>query len=479
MFNFPYSSYLSLPEVFYSQVTPAVFPNSQVVLRNKVLEEQLGVDFWPDDQVGRVLSGNQLLSGSRPFSQAYAGHQFGYFTMLGDGRAAILGEHVTPSGQRFDVQLKGSGKTPYSRRGDGRATLQSMLREYLISEAMHYLGIPTSRSLAVVKTGEEVSRESIHDGAVLSRVMKSHIRVGTFQYARSLSDVEALEQLTRYTIDRHFPEADSQENPALFLLDKVAEWQTDLVVHWMRVGFIHGVMNTDNVAISGETFDYGPCAFINSYHPEAVFSSIDQDGRYSFGNQPNILIWNLTRLAEALIPLVHDNKDKAIDLLSDKIQSYDQLFTEKYERMMCAKIGIRQPENGDMLLVKELMDLMKEHQADYTNTFTELSGPLFDDRNDAFKEALLPWKKKWTGRLENSSGGLSSAKALMNTMNPVFIPRNVHVERALDAAAGNQFSLFNTLLKAMTNPYDYQEKMHSLLITDTGFDRSYKTFCGT
>ncbi len=479
MFHFPHNSYLSLSEAFYSKVRPAVFPDPEVVLRNTVLEKKLGIRFPEDKQAALIFSGNQLLPGSVPYSQAYAGHQFGYFTMLGDGRAAVLGEHVAPSGETCDIQLKGSGKTPYSRRGDGRATLKSMLREYLISEAMHHLGIPTSRSLAVVKTGEEVSRESINKGAVLTRVMKSHIRVGTFQYARSLDRVEELQALTHYTINRHFPELNESENPALQLLEKVIQLQVDLVIHWMRVGFIHGVMNKDNVAICGETFDYGPCAFMNSYNPDAVFSSIDQNGRYAFGNQPKVLKWNLARFAEALLPLVHDNKDKAIELLTDKIEAFDQTFTEKYQDMMCAKLGIYQPEAEDMSLLQELMDLMLEHQADYSNTFTGLGGQhLFDD-NTAFKEALLPWKKKWMERLENKNGGMEAAKSLMKKMNPVFIPRNVHVEKALDAAAENDFSRFNALLKILADPYDYQEEMKNLLYTDTGFDQSYKTFCGT
>jgi uncharacterized protein YdiU (UPF0061 family) len=341
IFNFN-NSYQSLGESFFEWVKPTPVQSPGLLLFNQLLANELGlpVDLSEStaSELEQIFSGNQLAEGSEPMAQAYAGHQFGYFTMLGDGRAILLGEHITPSLQRFDIQLKGSGPTPYSRRGDGRATLKAMLREYLISESMHGLGIPTSRSLAIVKSGEKVYREEIQDGAILTRIMQSHIRVGSFEYVNHYLTKEDLKAYTNYTLARHYPLA-AVENPALSLLKEVLIQQVHLIVHWMRVGFIHGVMNTDNMSIAGETFDYGPCAFMNGYDPAKVFSSIDTNGRYAFANQPGIAHWNLSCLANALLPIIHDNQEEAVELAKEVLNLFPDLYTQAYTAMMGAKIG--------------------------------------------------------------------------------------------------------------------------------------------
>ncbi len=478
VFNFD-NTYPQLPVSFYSKLNPAVTENPELFLLNTALIQELGVNKVTDADLARILSGSKLPDNSEPLSQAYAGHQFGHFTMLGDGRAILLGEHITNEGERFDIQLKGSGKTPYSRGGDGKATLKSMLREYLISEAMFYLGVPTSRSLAVVKTNEPVYRETINTGAVLTRVMTSHIRVGTFEYARYFGKTEDLQTLTNYTINRHFPETLNNENPALSLLERVMNIQIDLVVNWMRVGFIHGVMNTDNTSICGETFDYGPCAFMSSYNPETVYSSIDHFGRYSFGNQPQILKWNLAKLAEALLPLIHPDEDKAVSLAVEIINQFDSIFNAKYYSLMLSKIGIDEPHEEDSELVDELLNIMQTYKADYTNTFTSLRIEGFPQNNTGFKNAILPWKEKWEKRLSKTGRGIEHAKSIMKKNNPVLIPRNQHVEEAIENADKGKLSTLNTLLETLQKPYEYRVKFKNLLFTDPDFDKTYKTFCGT
>lgn len=378
LFQFTHS-YQSLGNTFFEKVLPTPVAAPTLFLYNESLANELGINENNDTAVlAGILSGNQLAVGASPIAQAYAGHQFGYFTMLGDGRAILLGEHLGPDGQRWDVQLKGAGPTPYSRRGDGRATLRAMLREYLISEAMHGLGIPSSRSLAVVATGEKVFREEIQAGAVLTRIMKSHIRVGTFEYARQFLKTEELERLTQYTLNRHYPAARIQQNAALTLLEKVLHQQAWLIAQWMRVGFIHGVMNTDNMSIAGETFDYGPCAFINSYDPTKAFSSIDTNGRYAFGNQPNIAHWNLSCLANALLPIIDSDTDKAVKMATEVLNQFPALYTQFYTATMAAKIGFDENRisNEVIALLKELMQWMQTEQADYTNTFLTIEGAL-------------------------------------------------------------------------------------------------------
>ncbi|MFW5793678.1 MAG: protein adenylyltransferase SelO [Bacteroidota bacterium] len=477
-FNFE-NTYKTLPPVFYSIVKPEVMQNPSVFVFNNVLKKELGINEVPHEDFSQILSGNKLPDNSDPLAQAYAGHQFGHFTMLGDGRAILLGEHISPEGKRFDIQLKGSGKTPYSRGGDGKATLKAMLREYLMSEAMHYLGIPTSRSLAVVKTDNPVYRETPKKGAVLTRVMSSHIRIGTFEYARYFGSNEDIQAITNYTINRHFPELSDTDNPALELLDKVMRLQIDLVVDWMRVGFIHGVMNTDNISICGETFDYGPCAFMNNYKPETVFSSIDSFGRYSYENQAKILKWNIAKLAEAILPLIHSDEDKAVSLATNKINQFDSIYSEKYYRMMFAKIGIKNPKAGDSNLLDELMSIMLTCNADYTNTFNILHIDNFHYENSRLNEALIPWKEKWKKRTARSIGGEKYATSIMKENNPVLIPRNIHIEEALELADKGDLSKFNTLLNLLQHPYEYKKEIKDFLYADSGFDETYQTFCGT
>jgi serine/tyrosine/threonine adenylyltransferase len=478
-FNFD-NSYLSLPDKFFSIVNPSSASNPEMVLLNDDLLQQLQIISADKNLLTEVLSGNAVPNNTTPFAQAYAGHQFGHFTMLGDGRATLLGEHITTENKRFDVQLKGSGQTPYSRRGDGRATLKAMLREYLISEAMHYLHIPTSRSLAVIKTGSPVYRESVNEGAVLTRIMKSHIRVGTYEYARYFGTTDDLNALTNYTIKRLYPEIEHQEIPALSLLENVMRLQINLVAQWMRVGFIHGVMNTDNTSISGETFDYGPCAFMNTYHPETVFSSIDSGGRYAFGNQPKIIKWNITRLAETLLPLIHNDSATSIKLAQQAIDVFDLLWKEQYYETLLNKLGIENKKPEDYALVDELLQLMQTNQLDYTNTFSSLLLEIDFADNPIQKPELKPWFEKWKSRISENSSGFKTAKSIMQENNPVFIPRNHLVEEALNNAATGDFSLFNTLLNVLKTPYKYNENFHAYLLPpEPAFEKTYQTFCGT
>ncbi len=479
MFNFD-NSFLSLPEKFYSRVHPSPVAKPEMVLLNKELLKVLTIHSKNSKEYIAELSGNKTTQTSTPFSQAYAGHQFGHFTMLGDGRTVILGEHITADNKRFDVQLKGCGQTPYSRRGDGRATLKAMLREYFISEAMHYLNIPTSRSLAVVKTGEPVYRETANEGAVLTRIMKSHIRIGTFEFARYFGTTDDLRELVHYTLKRLYPEVEHGEIPALSLLEKVMRIQIDLVAQWMRVGFIHGVMNTDNTSISGETFDYGPCAFMNTYNPQTVFSSIDNNGRYAFDNQPGIIKWNISRLAEALLPLIHKDTETAIKLAQKTIDAFDILWNEKYYQTMLNKLGIQNVNYKDNTLVDELLELMKTSKLDYTNTFSALSLEIDFENNPIHDPALKNWLEKWKGRISENNNGFRKAKSIMKENNPVFIPRNHLTEEALNKAAAGNFSLFDTLLDVLKTPYRYNESSHSYLLPPKQeFDKNYQTFCGT
>ncbi len=478
-FNFD-NSYRKLSEKFYAEVNPFPAPDPEMLLLNEDLLKDLDLENADKNELTQILSGNQLASGSEPIAQAYAGHQFGHFTMLGDGRAVLLGEHLTDSGKRFDIQLKGSGQTPFSRRGDGKATLKSMLREFLMSEAMFHLDIPTSRSLALIKSGEKVFRETTQDGGILTRVMKSHIRIGTFEFARYFGGIDHVKELMNYTIDRHFPELRDMENPALALLEKVMDLQMDLIVNWMRVGFIHGVMNTDNTAISGETFDYGPCAFMGVYNPDTVFSSIDTQGRYAFGNQPNIIKWNLARLAETLIPLIDSDEKKAIEIATEKIQEFDSKFTQKWYKMYGEKLGIGELKVGDDQLMDELLRLMEIHQKDYTHTFTFLRIPEILDENLFFlDEKWDAWTAKWKQRIQIGKGGKQAAFELMKKNNPVFIPRNFHVEEALEAANNGDLSQFNTMLKLLKSTYDFVPEMKKFLYAPDSFDLEYVTFCGT
>lgn len=457
-------TYLSLDEIFYTLQDPLPVKEPSIFYYNKELAKKLKIRL-NDKEVVDYFSGNKIIPNTKPFAQAYAGHQFGYFTVLGDGRAIILGE-ILFKDKLYDIQLKGSGRTPYSRGGDGRATLPAMLREYLISEAMHYLKIPTTRSLCVIETKDKVYRQNEQSGAVLTRIAESHIRIGTFEYA-SLLEIKQLKQLLTYTIERHYPELKNSNYPAQALLKKVIDKQIKLIVEWLRIGFIHGVMNTDNTSISGETIDYGPCAFMNSYDEKTVYSSIDKQGRYSFGNQANIIKWNIVKLAESLIPLIHENEEESIKIAEGIINSFDEKFQNAYIKMMSKKLGLLSKQEGDENIIMELLTLMKKYKMDYTNTFFKLS-----NNEDPFtKDEGSNWFIRWKSRLEKQDH--AKTQKLMQSTNPVIIPRNHHVEKAiLDKGE------FERLLKALKKPYDYRnvkEEFQKPPESEVG----YKTYCGT
>ena len=475
-FNFDYS-YLGLAPEFYTELAPTPVAQPELVLVNSELAHDLALDFAADTpaNIAELLSGNRLPEGARPFAQAYAGHQFGHLTMLGDGRALVLGEQVLADGSRFDIQLKGSGRTPYSRQGDGRAALGPMLREYLISEAMHALGVPTTRSLAVVQSGELVFREQALAGAILTRVASSHIRIGTFVHAAALAKPQSLRDLLSYTIQRHYPDLLPADNQALALLEAVAARQASLLAHWQRVGFIHGVMNTDNVALSGETIDYGPCAFLDSYDPKTVFSSIDRNGRYCFGNQPAIGQWNLARFAESLLPMLHDDRDQALELARAVVNDFARLYQEQYLRTMRAKLGLAEAQADDEQLIADLLSWMHSQRADYTNSFLAL---LDEQWQPPYTSSdFQRWHQRWRRRAGANVGGLAQAREIMQAHNPRVIPRNHAVEQALESALTGNMQDFHNLLAALRSPYRAQEQHH--LYQQPVEIANYRTFCGT
>lgn len=471
------TTYSQLPEDFYEFIHPTPVQNPKLIIVNRELAEELGLN--PDQLDAAELGGNQQPEGATPLAQAYAGHQFGHFTMLGDGRAILLGEHLSPSGQRVDIQLKGAGPTPFSRRGDGRATVKAMLREYLISEAMHGLGIPSSRSLAVVGTGELVYRELTQPGAVLTRIMSSHLRVGTFEFAKRFLEKEKLENLMDYALNRHFPDLVNAESKGEALLRAVMEKQLDLVIHWMRVGFIHGVMNTDNMSICGETFDYGPCAFMNAYNPGTVFSSIDTQGRYAYGNQPYVAQWNLSVLASALLEFIDPNREKAIEKAKSMLDEFMVNYQNRWNRMMCEKIGLSSVETEDLNLVHDLLNWMQQHEVDYTHTFLVIMGemPVHDKYHQEF---FTQWLERRLARLAEIGFSQEESLMLMRGVNPVIIPRNHQVERVLDQAAMQQnYSEFQEFLDYLRSPYQFSEGIERYQEIPPDSDRGYQTFCGT
>jgi len=469
------NSYSNLPKSFIYEISPVPVKRPELVILNYDLASQMGLDFTKIDseELAKIFSGNSLPKGTKSIAQAYAGHQFGHFTILGDGRAVLLGEHISKSNQRLDVQFKGSGQTPFSRNGDGRAALGPMLREYLISEAMNSLNIPTTRSLAVVKTGEDVIRERPLQGAILTRVASSHIRVGTFQFIKTRDNLDELNTLVDYTITRHYPEISQSKNKAYDLLNKLIDQQIQLVVNWMRVGFIHGVMNTDNMAISGETIDYGPCAFMNNYNPDTCFSSIDHMGRYAFGNQPAITKWNLARFAECLLTLINPKKDESVKIATEVIDKFDRQYEEKWFGMMKNKLGLIGDDKNDKVLIFELLECMKEQGLDYTNTFCFLMGQEIDNKKDYQNDKFNNWKIKWQKRLTKDS------EKLMKHNNPKIIPRNHNVESVLKSAEDNDLSPFNDLLKALKNPYTDSKILTKYQSPPAKSDKKYQTFCGT
>lgn len=474
------NSYARLPKLLFTSQNPTPVRVPQLIILNEPLAASLGLQVQAlQSEAGvAVFGGNGIPEGALPLAQAYAGHQFGHFALLGDGRAVLLGEQITPSGERFDIQLKGSGRTPYSRQGDGRAALGPMLREYIISEAMHGLGIATTRSLAVVTTGDFVIRENAQAGAILTRVAASHLRVGTFQYVSKWGTVQEIRTLADYTLQRHFPNVDTTQNPYLFLLKEVIKRQAALVAKWQLVGFIHGVMNTDNMAVSGETIDYGPCAFMDAYDPATVFSSIDRHGRYAYGNQPQIAGWNLARFAETLLTLLHVNQEEAIKLAQDEILSFNDMYHENWLTGMRAKLGIGNEEGQDESLIAGLLGMMQKYGADYTNTFRELT---FETRSDQAlfgSQEFTQWYELWQRRLGRQQESKATSEQLMQRSNPAVIPRNHRVEAALEAAVKGDYSVMKELLEVLSNPYAHSQAQvdYSTLPVVT---HPYRTFCGT
>ncbi len=483
-----HNTYANLPENFYTKIRPVPVIHPELVFFNWSLANELGltVEKTETHKIAEVFSGNRVLEGSEPISLVYAGHQFGYFVpQLGDGRAILLGEVVDKKGERYDIQLKGSGKTPYSRGNDGRAALGPMLREYIISEAMHGLKIKTTRSLALVTTGEPVFRETILPGAILTRVASSHIRVGTFEYFAAKNDVSSLKLLADYAINRHAPQANNAENPYVSFLETVLDSQTSLIVDWLRVGFIHGVMNTDNTAISGETIDYGPCAFLDAYVPDKVFSSIDRDGRYAFDQQFNICLWNFTKLAETLGFLLHAEPEAIHAIIKDLKQLFTQRFHEKYVKMMASKIGIFAPSEEDKKLIQKLLNIMEENHFDYTLTFRYLiqiiqQTPCGSLTDFIASSSFQKWIEIWKIRLENQDSTPEEIAELMSRQNPVLVPRNHRIEEAIVyALEHNDFSKADRLIQALSNPYENKESFIDLTEPPTPQQRVYQTFCGT
>ena len=475
------NTYSNLSSDFHVKQKPVPVKSPNLIILNKNISKDLNLDFTniSKENLSQLFSGNLLPSGSESIAQAYAGHQFGNFTMLGDGRAILMGEHLSKTGERYDIQFKGSGKTPFSRGGDGRAALGPMLREYIISEAMHNLRVSTTRSLAVVETGESVIRETLLPGAILTRIASSHIRVGTFQYIAATQKDQNLKILLDYVINRHYPNIKSSKNQALDLLKTIMDVQINLVVDWMRIGFIHGVMNTDNVSICGETIDYGPCAFMNEYNPETVFSSIDKQGRYAFSNQPKIIKWNLARFAECIITLIDDNKDKAIEIATETINAFEKIYEKKWLNMMRDKLGLFGQDINDRMLIMDLLTWMNDNKADYTNTFCFLMDEKFSFNEIYNNKNFLLWKKRWDTRLKLNNNSQEKYLKLMHAVNPLVIPRNHKVEEVLMAANNGNILPMKNLIKILEKPYIHQEDITHYQFPNSNTKEKYQTFCGT
>ena len=473
------NSYSKLSKIFKEEIKPTPVHDPKLVILNEELAKNLNLDLSKIDKndLAKIFSGNSLPKGSNTIAQAYAGHQFGHFTMLGDGRAILLGEHLVNNDKRFDIQFKGSGRTSFSRSGDGRAALGPMLREYIISEAIHSLNIPTTRSLAVVSTGEKVVRENLLKGAILTRVASSHIRVGTFQYLAAKQNINDLNILVDYSIDRHYAEIKASKNKAIDLLNLVMEKQCQLIVNWMRVGFIHGVMNTDNMAISGETIDYGPCAFMDTYDPKTVFSSIDKYGRYSYFNQPRIAKWNLARFAECLIPLIDKDEEKSLKIATEIIANFQNIYEEKWLNMMRDKLGLFGNDMNDKVLIDDLLDWMEKNKADYTNTFCYLMNIKTNNDEIYNNKDHISWSNRWQKRILVNNNSKDKSLNLMKRSNPIVIPRNHKVEEALKAANENNIEPMNKLLSILNKPYENQSNIKDFQSPSNS--KEYQTFCGT
>lgn len=475
------NTYARLPEILFAPAQPASVQAPRLVILNRRLASDLGLNFdsVPPDAAAALFAGQELPIGSQPIAQAYAGHQYGHFTMLGDGRAILLGEHRLPSGQIVDIQFKGSGQTPFSRRGDGRAALGPMLREYIISEAMYALGIPTTRSLAVVTTGEPVYRETTLQGAILTRVAASHLRFGTFQYVAARQDEPNLRLLADYAISRHYPDLVDSPNRYADFFRAVMNRQAALVAKWQLVGFIHGVLNTDNMAVSGETIDYGPCAFMNAYRLNTVFSSIDQGGRYAYGNQPNIIQWNLARFAESLLPLLSPDQEQGVAIATQMLNEYPALYEQNWLNGMRAKLGLTSAEADDRELAESLLNWMQNTKADFTNTFRDLSAEELPDDDRYADSDFQAWHSRWQHRLARENQPGSETRVAMRQVNPAVIPRNHRVEEALAAAQDHDdLSPVHRLLEAVANPYE--DRAGLAMYREPPKDEcGYRTFCGT
>lgn len=459
------NSYLNLPNIFYSKTKVESFPDLELLIKNENLINILDIN---NECFNKLILDSINNKEINSFSQAYAGHQFGHFTILGDGRATLLGEHINDENERFDIQLKGSGKTPYSRNGDGKGTLKSMLREYIVSEAMHNLNIKTTRSLAILSTGEKIQRETYEEAGILVRVAKSHIRVGTFQLASLSKKQNDIEELLEYTINRLHPEILNEENKYLKFFEKITEDQINLIVNWQRVGFIHGVMNTDNMSLSGETIDYGPCAFLDEYNPNKVFSSIDKNGRYAFNNQPKIALWNLARLAETFLHLIDINEELAIKKIENTLKKYEAKYHDLWLEMMKSKIGINRDHAKDKDLIKELLDLMQIFKLDYTNTFIEIE-------NDHLKK--FDFMHEWIAKL-NLRKQLNKNNKEVKYSNPQIIPRNHILENILNECKNGNYKNLNRFISILKNPYN-SVIPEEFTKEPTNEEKIYETFCGT
>ena len=455
-------TYINLPNIFYSKVKPNIFNKKKLLLFNNDLAEEMGLNFdkYDENEICDVLLGNKILN-KEFFSQAYAGHQFGHFSILGDGRALLIGEHITKNNQRFDVQIKGSGKTPYSRNGDGKATLGPMIREYLISEAMNSLGISSTRALAVITTGENVLREKFEPGALLIRIAKSHIRVGTFQFGSLLKKQNEFDNLISYTIKRLNPELINSDNKYINFFETICDLQISLIIEWMRVGFIHGVMNTDNMSLSGETIDYGPCAFLDNYNPKTVFSSIDKMGRYSFENQSKITLWNLARFAETILHLIDNDENKAVRIVEEILEKYNKKFNINWNLMMSKKLNLDLNSTNEEI-IKEFLDLMHIYKLDYTNTFLDLENNTLDE--NIFKNWVEKYKKNKLKKFKN--------------INPKIIPRNHIIDQIINEIYSGNYSQLYEFEKILKNPYEKIENK-KYIVPPLESEKVFKTFCGT
>jgi uncharacterized protein YdiU (UPF0061 family) len=484
------NSYARLPEQFHARALPTSAKAPRLIRANKALAVELGLDpEWLVSPQGlKFLSGQEIVEGSEPIAMAYAGHQFGQFVpQLGDGRAILLGEVIDREGRRRDIHLKGSGRTPFSRGGDGNAALGPVLREYVLSEAIAALGIPTTRALAAATTGQSVIRETLLPGAVIARVASSHIRVGTFQFFAARGDIEALRLLADHVIDRHYPDALNAEDRYLALLEKVIAAQAELVARWLAVGFIHGVMNTDNMSVAGETIDYGPCAFMDAYDPETVFSSIDRMGRYAYGNQPKMALWNLTRFAETLLPLLNDDEAKAVPLAEEALATFSALFQRAYQDGFRRKLGLRGEHDGDPELIGSLLEALSRDKVDFTLFFRRLSNAHMEGEGEAAVRAMFAdagpfdeWLTRWRLRLQCGLLDFQSTAAAMRAVNPAFIPRNHRVEAMISAAVEREdFAPFEELLAVLSRPFDDQPEFLQYQDPPLEEERVLATFCGT